>query len=1100
MKRLLFVIYLFLTAIAVGQSKNPATIPQIVDKLEQKFKVSIIYDADINILVNPQLTTRILSKNSVEKALKLLSKNTGLEYKKLRTDFYVLTNPVAKNNFTGQQLSGGTLQQKRVISGRVMDNEGNPLPGAVVTEKGTNNAVITDLDGKFTLEVSPKAKALVVTFVGFQKQEVPLQPGKKYYEIHMQPTSISLDAVVVSGVAGKTPRKKLTITVDRLDAQQLDQAPANSAATVLAGKLPGVVVTQPTGEPGSSSAIRMRGAISMLGRNAPLVIVDGIMVQTSLADINADDIESIEVVKGAAASALYGSRAAGGVIVITTKRGKNIKSSYQVTIRNEIGNTSLVKYVKLATHHPYKLADDWENYPYTKYEGVVYDDNGWPISGSRILTDSAYADQPYARIFNHQKLFFQKGIYYTNYASVASKAQKTNLFLSFENHHNQGIIFHTKGFTRRNFRFNADTRIGKFLKLSTSNLLINTISDRPGSNGSFFDLLFVNPDVDLTQPNEDGSPYKVRPDPWSVNENPLYPLYYRQRKRTKNSFMTDFKATFTPVSWFKIETKYTFEKLNIAYHTYTPMGYLYDNGAYINGSLYKEYYQSTNQTFQTTASFRKTFGGFHLTSKFSYMYESTDYFDFAVTGRDFLVPNIPQLNNTDPTRALLSSYQGAIRAIDFFAITDFDYKDKYLFSGLFRRDGSSLFGANERWHNYYRVAAAYRITQDFKIPGFQELKIRAAYGTSGLRPGFSWQYETWRIVSGTIRKQNLGNKNLKPAEARELEIAVDANFLKHFDFYGSYSITNTIGAFALAPLASHAGYSYQWRNVGNLRSKTWEFSLGWNAINNKHTNLYFKLNFDHIRQWVVSLTIPPYFTGPLNAYYIEPGQQFGILYGYTWLRTIQQMQNQLPDSASIDDYTINSDGYVIRKGTEGSKYEKAILYDADGDGNPDKVVIGNANPDFNIRFSTSLKLYKFHFYVLLDWKQGGDIYNYTHQYTFRDGRAIEFDQFGKPDNLKKSIYYYSWFYQNSINSYFVEDGTYLKIRELSAYLDINPHWLGGLVKSVRIGIVGHNVYTFTKYSGYDPEVAYSGDLTTFAFDYFTYPNFRTVTASIQVKF
>ncbi len=1099
MKRLFFILGIFLFFHATAQSKVSKSFFELITSMENKFNVSISYDANINVTIKPEEFNRIMSQPRITKALDILALNHDLSYKKLRKDFYVIS-PNAGLQARGQQMSGSALRQGRTISGIVLDNTGNPLPGAVVTEQGTNNAVITDLDGKFTLEVSDKAKAIVVSFVGYKTQTVPLSPDRDYYQIQLEPANVELDAVVVSGVAAETPRKKLTITVNHLGGDEINEVPATSAATALEGKIPGVVITQPTGEPGSSAAIRMRGAISILGRNSPLIIVDGIMVQTSLADFNVDDIESIEVVKGAVASALYGSRAAGGVIVITTKRGKSIQGSYQVTVRNEVGNTSLVKYVDLATHHPYVLADDWQDYSYTKYAGVTYDESGWPVSGSRILTDSAYADQPYARVLNHQKLFFQKGIYYTNYAGVASKSRNTNIYLSFENHHNQGIIFHTNGYTRRNFRFNADTRIGKFLKLSTSNLVINTLSDRPGSNSSFFDLLFINPDVDLTAPNDDGSPYKILPDPWSIEENPLYPLYYRERFRGKNSFMSDFKATLFVTDWLKLESKYTFEKLNINYNTYTPVGYLYGGGAYINGSLYKEYYQATNQTFQTTAILRNTFGGFHVNTKFSYMYESSDYFDFAVTGRNFIVPGIPQLDNTDPTQATLNSYQGAIRAIDFFAITDFDYKSKYLFSGLIRRDGSSLFGANERWHNYFRVAGAYRITEDFKIPGFDELKIRAAYGTSGLRPGFSWQYETWSISNGIVQKQNLGNKDLKPAEARELEIAMDAQMLKRFDLYASYSITNTIGAFALAPLASHAGYSYQWRNVADLKAKSWEFSIGYKAVNTKSTNLYFKLNFDRIRQWVTSLNIPAYSTGPFSAYYIEAGEPFGILYGYTWVRSLEQMANQLPEGHTIDDYTVNSDGYVILKGTEGSKNERAILYDADNDGNPDKVVIGDANPDFNVGFSTTFRYRRFNFYVLLDWRQGGDIYNYTHQYTFRDARAIEFDQFGKPDDLKKSLYYYSWFYQNSINSYFIEDGTYLKIRELSVYYTIKPHFIGSLVKSVRIGIVGRNLFTFTKYSGYDPEVAYSGDLTTFAFDYFTYPNFRTVTGSIQFKF
>jgi hypothetical protein len=212
------------------------------------------------------------------------------------------------------------------------------------------------------------------------------------------------------------------------------------------------------------------------------------------------------------------------------------------------------------------------------------------------------------------------------------------------------------------------------------------------------------------------------------------------------------------------------------------------------------------------------------------------------------------------------------------------------------------------------------------------------------------------------------------------------------------------------------------------------------------------------------------------------------------------MKNQLPTGKTIDDYTINSDGYVILKGTEGSKNEKAIPYDSDNDGNPDKIAIGDGNADFHLSLATTYSFKNLTVYLLVDWKQGGDVYNYTHQYTFRDGRAIEFDQFGKADNEKKSFGYYSNFYQQSINSYFVEDGTYLKFREISIFYTFKPKVWNGFFKSIKFGIVGRNMLTLTKYSGYDPEVASSGDLTTFAFDDFGYPNFRTISASLEFRF
>ncbi len=1102
MKKLLFVFYLFLFVFsATAQSKDvPTSLPDIVNDLQTKFNVSISYDADMKVEISQENKTEILQQSTVEQALDKLSEIGNLQYKKLRSDYYVITKKITTSFIPEPPQNQST--QERTITGVVYNDEGKTLPGATVVEKGTNNATITDLDGKFTLKISDVAQYIIASFIGYKDQEVALSNDKDFYEIYLEADNFNLEAVVVSGVAGKTPKKKLTITVNHLDADQVNEAPASSASGALQGKIPGLVLTQAGGQPGNGAAIRLRGVTSLNGNNQPLIIVDGIMVQTSLADFNVDDIESIEVVKGAAASALYGSKAAGGVIVITTKRGKNIDEDYQVIIRNEYGTSQLPKSLLLATHHPYQLDSNYEEYPYTRYANVQYDEEGNVIGGSRILTDSGYADQPYAIIRDHQRDFFENGSYYTNYVSLATKSKQSNLFVSFENHHNEGIVFNTKGYTRRNIRFNADTKIGKYIKFSTSNLLINSFSDKPGSDNSFFDLLFINPDVDLTAPNSDGSPYNILPDPWSIEENPLYPLWYRERQTTKTTFMTNIKGSVYLTKWLTWDNKYTFEKLNKHWRTYTPKGYLYGGGADIGGKIYHEQYTSTYQTFQSTFNIKKQLGDFLLKSKLSYMYEDRYYYDFAVTGRDFTVANIPQLNNTDNSRASLNSYDGEIVAIDMFGIIDLDYKSKYLFSGLYRRDGSSLFGINERWQNYYRLAGAYRITEDIKIPGFQELKIRSSYGISGLRPGFSWQYETYSVSNGNVTATTLGNKNLKPAEAKELEFAVDAQFLKIFNFYGSYSITNTEGAFVYAPLPAFLGYPYQWKNAADIKSSSLEFSLGFMPVNKDKVTWSTQFNFDKIKQEVTKLDIEPYYTGPKDAYYIAAGETFGILYGYKWVRSLDDMANQLPEGHTIDDYTINSDGYVILKGTEGSTLERPILYSNDGDTIPDKVLIGDGNPDFHLSLANTLRISNLTFYFLIDWKQGGDVYNYTHQFTFRDGRAREFDQFGKPEEQKKSVYYYSEFYQHSvINDYFIEDGTYVKLRELSIYYTFYPKKMGiSLVKSIKLGVVGRNLYTFTKYTGYDPEVASTGDLTTFAFDNFGYPNFRTISASIKIQF
>jgi hypothetical protein len=262
--------------------------------------------------------------------------------------------------------------------------------------------------------------------------------------------------------------------------------------------------------------------------------------------------------------------------------------------------------------------------------------------------------------------------------------------------------------------------------------------------------------------------------------------------------------------------------------------------------------------------------------------------------------------------------------------------------------------------------------------------------------------------------------------------------------------------------------------------------------------------FDRIRQQIGKLNIPEYKTGPLNAFLIKDGETLGAIYGYKWLHTLDEMSTQLQTYQLITDFIVNSDGFVIKAGTEGTVNEAPILWDKDADGVADLTKIGDGNPDFNIGLNTNLTIKNFQFYVLLDWKQGGDVYNYTHQYTFRDNRAIEFDQFGKPDDQKKTIDYYATFYNHTaLNSYFVEDASYVKVRELSVYYNLPTQdiaFLRNKISSIRFGLIGHNLYTLTGYSGYDPEVASGTDLTNFPFDNFGYPNYRTFTASIEFKF
>lgn len=1061
---------------------------EVIVQLEKKFEIHITYESEVLNKLNITNSDAVLKAKTIDEAFEILFKGSTLTLKKIRDDFFVI-------------IEDSTI----TITGSVLDETGMGLPGATIVVKETNNATITDFNGNFILQIEPEAKTILVNFIGYKNYENEIGTDKNFI-INLESEIIGLDEVIVAGVAGKTTRKKLTVTVAKINADELNEAPASSAATSLQGKVAGVRVTQSSGTPGAEANIRLRGSTSLTGNNAPLILVDGNIFTSSLSDINVDDIKSMEIVKGAAAASLYGSRAGSGVILVTTYRGNELdEGKTLVRVRNEFGTSSIANTVKLSESHPYQLADDAGDFTnFTKYNGVRYDEDGNIIRGSRKLEDDHISDNPYGFINDNQDKFFSAGNYYTNYVSVANNSAKTNVFLSFENNKQTGILFSTDGYNRQNFRVNVDHRFNDKFRISSSNLLINTKSDNPGSTNSFFDLMFLNPDVDLEQLNEDGSPYKIKPDPWSIQENPLYPLYYRDRESTRTTLLSNVILNYKPTEWLNFDAKYTMEMQFKHWSNYTPRGYLYGGGQYVDGNVYKEEYSSNYQTFQTTANFHKIFNKLTVKGKLSYLYEDNSYYDFAVTGRDFITAGIPQLNNTDASLSSLNSYNGTIRSENIFGIVDLDYKDRYLFSGLYRKDGSSLFGEDQRWNDYYRVSAAYRITEDISIPGFQEVKIRAAYGTAGQRPSFSNQYETWSITSGALNKSTLGNKDLKPSESEELEIALDAYFLKRFDFQFSYSSTDTKDAIALAPLPSHRGYPGQWQNVGTISSQVYEASVGVKVLDNKDFKWKVNLTFDRIRQQITKLNIPQYQTGPNNAFLMKEGETFGAIYGYRWLTSLSEMEAQLQTGQSIDDYTINSDGYVISQGTEGTINEKPVLWDKDANGVGDITKIGDGNSDFNMGLGSTLSWRNIQLYTMFDWKNGGNIYNYSHQYTFRDNRAIEFDQTGKAEEDKKTIDYYSaFYYHTALNSYFIEDGSYLKLRELSLFYTLSSKDLGSLgnvISSIRIGAIGHNLLTFTNYSGYDPEVSSGADATNYPFDNFGYPNYRTYKVSLEINF
>lgn len=1040
---------------------------------------------------------------------------------------------------TGFLLPNSAWAQEAIIQGKVTDERGEPLPGAnvMITELTLGSA--TDIDGNYSFTVPASLVqnqnvTLVARFVGYKpaEQQFQLTPGRYTFNFTLGLDLLRLEEVVVTGVAAETPRKKLSFTVDRVDTEKLQQVIAPDPGTALQAKVAAAIVIRPSGEPGQSPAIRLRSATAISGSQTPLIIVDGVIMEGALADLNADDIESIEVVKDAAGASIWGSRAANGVIRIFTKRGTNVAAGRtQVTIRNDFGISVPYRFIKMANHHPYLVKEidgklrfvDADGNPISPDQNPVLEpdgiaDNPWPCIEQPVKKpDGTITEELYCKTSDPQRDFFTSNPTFNNYISVAQNTQKTNFMASFSNTREGGVLREVTGYTRQTFRINLDHRVLNNLDFSTSMMYGQSERDDvvEGSGSPFYGLLFMPPNVNLKAPNEeDGSKYNWNA-AWvyglSLELNPLYELANRDRKRRVVRQLVSLKSNWRPFQWLNLEGQLGLDRQQTYWKDLFPRGYLSDNPADFKGRLYRFNGDNRAINLSFTSLLARSFGDLNTKLRLSYLYEDEHYEEFSVTGREFAVAGVEDLGATVGDKTI-DSFISDTRAENFFGIFSFDFKDRYIGDVMLRRDGSSRFGADARWATYYRASAAWRVSEEpfFNVPGINEFRLRASIGTAGLRPGFSAQYETFQIVAGNPVKNTLGNRLLKPARSTAIEYGVNIDFLNRYSFQASYALNTTEDQILLVPLPAASGYRFQFKNAGTLEGKTFEMQLNTILVQQNDFSWTFDVTFDRMRQKITKLNLPPYRT---DYSYIAPNETFGIIYGEYFARSLDDIEPMLASDAatpyrgmSLEDFIVNEDGYVVLKNDHRTPNEKPIKVLDPATGNPVLRKIGDANPDFNMGFATNLRYKNFNLYALVQWQQGGDVYNNTRQWVLRELRGGEVDQAGKKEEEKKPWSYYATLYStNSINNHFVEDGGFVKLREVALSYTLDRRALAAFapaLQQLRVGLTGRNLLTFTGYKGYDPESARNDvdDPTVFAGDSYGYPLFRSFTVSVQLVF
>lgn len=1012
-----------------------------------------------------------------------------------------------------------TAQEAR-ISGRIRDPGGRPLGGAEVVIREMALGSRTDASGAYTLVIAPgqvrgQQVTLVARMVGHApaSRTVALNPGSAAIDFTLPDDPLHLDELVVTGFNSEVSTRKLPFAVGRVSADQLQETPAITALGGLAGKVAGLRVVEATGTPGVAPRIRLRGSTSISGSQDPLIIIDGTISRASLADIASEDIDRIEVIKGAAASSLYGSDAANGVIQVFTRRGRDLPDGkLLVTFRNEIGASFVTRRVLNANAHAFQVEPDPD-----RPGAIRFVRNE---AGSRVAEVDLIADNPYPDFHDQQGEVLRPGLFFTNYLSIGQRRGSTNLNLSFQNNRTEGVLREVGGYRRQNLRANLDQQLSPRADLELSAFYGRSTNDQPaaGEAAAFFEPANLEPHVDILAPNPGGSPYRAFiPDRMGNVSNPLYvwanELVWTDRLR----FMAGGRLRWRMLDGLTAEGSFNYDHEAEHFDRLVPFGFLAPTGRPTDGSLTARRFTGRTYNLGATLTARRDWSGLSNTTKLSYSYEDQISSRLESVAGQLFLKQVSEFTAGVPSSVTAASDERLIRNRSAYIISTFDVRDRYIIDGLIRRDQSSLFGPDRRTHWYYRVSGAWRANEDLHLPGIDELRLRASYGTAGLRPGFDYRYETLDATGGSYAKERLGNRQLRPAHSSELEAGFNLEaFDRRLSVEYTWSRKETRDQITLVDLPGVIGYRQQWRNVGALRASTQELALGWQPVAGRDVAWTLNLTADRTRQTITDWPLP---TRREGLVFREGEAPLGVYVGQKLVRRIEELYDDPEKQAqsgpggfwSRDSVVVNEEGYVVRRNEWRTAGERPILYRRCQDSNcteiTDLVPIGDANPDFVASLGTSVNYRRLVLSALVGWSQGGNIYNLTRQAAFYENRDRVYDQRGKPEVEKKNQRYYNVFFNaREPIDYFVESGTWVKLKEFAVHYTLGRSQLRhiglGALENLRLGLIGRNLFTLTSYSGYDPEAADASAADPFQLrvDFLQYPHFRTLTGLVEIAF
>lgn len=1026
-------------------------------------------------------------------------------------------------------------QFPKTISGHVFDLKGRPIPDASIVLKGTKIGTNTDSLGNYLLKISNVPNpALVISKVSYAVQEIVV--GKKsIINVILLEKNSSLDDIVVVGYA-TMKRKDVTGSVGTVNITDMQKAPVRSFEEALAGRVAGVQVVSNDGQPGASSTITIRGNNSVTQENSPLYVIDGFPIENPDNNvINPADIESIDVLKDASATAIYGARGANGVIIITTKRGTG---SPTFSLDANVGNNQVIKQMDVLS----------------PYEFVKYNLEYFPsYANQAYLTNATLDDYKNVQGINWQDQISQKGTFQNYNLAVRGKNTNGNYSVSLNVQDQKGVIINS-GFKRYGARLILDQKVNNKLKVGfnfnysytkTYGMVVSSYGGSSpllslmGSIWAYRPIAGSPNDDDYDQSMDDLIDDGRDPDIGSGDNryNPIINAQNTVNNRFAHAIIANGYMQYELIKGLSLKISggvtTTFRKNNAFYNSNTSLGdsrYSYGAlgpfGNILNQQLFNYVNENTltydkifNKDHRINVLLGATFQGVQSNSNgYSSYYLPNE--SLGVNGLDEGVPSYPISTNTKNTLA-----SGLSRI-------NYSYKSTYYLTASFRTDGSSKFASANHWSYFPSAGLSWRLSNESFMKNLvsviSDAKIRATYGVTGNNRVSDYAYLTTIAVpvgSGYTFSDgidpgasyaSLGNNNLKWETTTQLDIGLDLELLKsRISLSADYYKKNTSNLLLNASLPGSTGYTAAYANIGKVQNSGLEITLNTTNIKTKDFSWSSSFNISFNRSKVLGLangenSLTSYVKWASNSYSTAPsyiarvGQPISMFYGYVFDGVYQ-----------YSDFNYTSNGtYVLKDNVPNNTNTRVSIQpgnikfkDINGDGvldANDETVIGNPNPDYFGGFSNNFSYKGFDLNIFFQWSYGNDIMN-ANRYVYEGGIVQNRNQFAsfanrwRPDNQTSNIPNNAG--PNIYSSRVVEDGSFLRLKTLQLGYNLPANWLKKSgIKSIRAYVSGQNIITWTKYSGPDPEVSIFNSALTQGFDFSAYPRARTLTAGINIIF